>query len=411
MPLLTIFESAPESVAAFSIEQIVSAAGNGILKDDSDCSAELRTYLSHVTTDSIAGYVEHCLSVPFPKGGMVLQDLVNELGRRLDYQVSDGRYQGVQGKIGYDGLWLSPENHTLILEVKTSDAYRLSLDTLAGYRAKLAEAGMLAPESSILIVVGRQDTGELEAQIRGSRHAWDIRVISAEALIKLVLLKENTDAPETGLKMRSLLTPIEYTRLDRMVDVMFATVTDVEEPQPLDEQLPGEGGSPIIGPSTPEEELAIKSTGKWQFTDAQLMQGKREDVVAALGHREGVNFVKKSRALFWNPSHEVRAACAMSKRYTGKNQAPYWYAYHPQWDTFLEGATNGFFVLGCMDRDEAFAIPHATMHSMLPVLHTTESKPGGAYWHVHIIDTKGELAMWVREGEPLSLAPFRLPLG
>jgi len=35
----------------------------------------------------------------------------------------------------------------------------------------------------VLIVVGRQDTGELEAQIRGSRHAWDIRLISAEALL------------------------------------------------------------------------------------------------------------------------------------------------------------------------------------------------------------------------------------
>ncbi len=70
------------------------------------------------------------------------------------------------------------------------------------------------PPSSVLIVVGREDTGELEAQVRGSRHAWDMRLISADALIKLVELKEGAGDPETGRKICSLLAPMEYTRLD-----------------------------------------------------------------------------------------------------------------------------------------------------------------------------------------------------
>ena len=56
----------------------------------------------------------------------------------------------------------------------------------------------------------------------------------------------------------------------------------------------------------------------------------------------------------------------MSKRYAGKNQAPYWYADHPQWDTFLGEADRGFFVLGCMDLEMAFAVPHAAMKPLLP---------------------------------------------
>ncbi len=44
------FENAPESVAKFSIEQVVSTAGDGALKDDSTCSAELREYLGKVGT-------------------------------------------------------------------------------------------------------------------------------------------------------------------------------------------------------------------------------------------------------------------------------------------------------------------------------------------------------------------------
>lgn len=414
MPLISIFENAPDSVAKFSIEQVVSTAGDGALKDDSTCSAELREYLGKVGTVEIARYVDNCLSVSFPKNGMVLQDLVNELGRRLDYVVTNGRYQGVKGKIGFDGLWLSPEGHTLVVEVKTTDAYRLSLETLATYRAKLAEAGKLSIESSILIVVGREDTGELEAQIRGSRHAWDIRVISAEALIKLVLLKENTEAAETGLKMRSLLTPIEYTRLDRMVDVMFTTATDVEEePEPDDEPLSATlafektQAAPAIVTAA---NLAATGKSTWHFTDAQLLQAKREDVIAALGRRERASLVRKSRALYWNAQRDVRAACSMSKRYTGKNQAPYWYAYHPQWDTFIGEADRGFFVLGCMDLETAFAVPHADMKPLLPSLHTTTNKGGTTYWHIHLIEHSAGLAISVPKSKPLDLGRFQIAI-
>jgi len=116
----------------------------------------------------------------------VLQDLVNELGRRLDYKVTNGRYQGTSTQIGFDGIWTSPEGHTIVAEVKTTDTYRIALDSIAGYRQKLLAAKTFSEPSSILILVGRQDTGELEAQIRGSRHAWDIRLISVDALLKLV---------------------------------------------------------------------------------------------------------------------------------------------------------------------------------------------------------------------------------
>ena len=196
---------------------------------------ELREYLSNVGSNKLSEYIERCLLSVFPRGGMVLQDLVNELGRQLDYKVTNGRYQGTSGAIGYDGIWVSPEGHTIVAEVKTTDAYRISLDNIATYRAKLKNSGQIADPSSVLIIVGRDDTGELEAQIRGSKHAWDIRLISADALLKLVHLKENSAEAETGRKIRSLLSPMEYTRLDKMIDIMFTTVTDVEQASQISE--------------------------------------------------------------------------------------------------------------------------------------------------------------------------------
>jgi hypothetical protein len=163
----------------------------------------------------------------FEKSGQVLQDLVNEVGRRLDYSVDNGLYSGRANAIGNDGLWRSPEGHILVVEVKTSDAYRLSLDTIAAYRQAHIDSENIGEQSSILIVVGRQDTGELEAQVRGSRHAWDVRLISAEALVKLALLKERSEDAETGRQIRSVLIPVEYTRVDALVDVVFTTAKDV----------------------------------------------------------------------------------------------------------------------------------------------------------------------------------------
>jgi hypothetical protein len=92
-------------VEQLTIEQVVSSAGDGVLKDDSPCSAELRKYLTEIPSSKIASYVEHCLTAGFGKSGMVLQDLVNELGRRLEYTVTNGRYQGTTNAIGFDGLW------------------------------------------------------------------------------------------------------------------------------------------------------------------------------------------------------------------------------------------------------------------------------------------------------------------
>jgi hypothetical protein len=181
MPLLAFWASNPKEVSQSTIEQIVAMAGDGVLKDNGPCSNELREYLKQTDSGQLGKYIEHCLSSGFTKSGSVFQDLVNELGRRLDYKVTNGRYQGTQNSIGFDGIWSSPEGQAIVAEVKTTDAYTVKLDTIATYREKLLQSNEIAQPSSVLIVVGRQDTGELEAQIRGSRHAWDIRLISADA--------------------------------------------------------------------------------------------------------------------------------------------------------------------------------------------------------------------------------------
>lgn len=406
MPLLSLVASNPKAVLQLTIEQVVATAGDGRLRDGTESQQELREYLRQTTVDVLAEYVDYCLKNPFPKSGQVLQDVVNELGRRLEYEVTNGRYQGTTNAIGFDGIWRDPTGYSLVVEVKTTDAYRLSLDTVASYRDRLSAQGTITKLSSILIVVGRTDTGELEAQDRGSRHAWDMRLISVDALINLVRIKESTDSQETIVKVRQLLTPLEYTRLDGLVDVVFTTTKDVES------SVSTEAGKPPE-PAGQDKDTTSTPDSTWTFTPTEKIQEVREHIVIGLNKKLSCNFVKKSRALYWTSDQKQRVICTISKRYPNQGLVKYWYAYHPQWHTFLSEGKQGFFVLGCIDLEAAFVLPVDIMGQHLEGLHTTVEKNGsGRYYHVKVgeSDANTHFLQLPRLGSSLDLAPYLLPL-
>jgi hypothetical protein len=191
MALVDLWKSSPEQIKGKTIQQLLTFAGDGHLRDGNETSDELRSFLAHIPSDLLQDFAEHCLASSFTDGGLALQDIVNQVGRRLGFQVEDGRYRGVIGEVGFDGIWRAGEGAAILVEVKTTDAFRLSLDTTARYRRALIKQESIPEESSsILYVVGRSDTGDLEAQVRGSRHAWDIRIIGIRALFRVLKIKE-----------------------------------------------------------------------------------------------------------------------------------------------------------------------------------------------------------------------------
>jgi hypothetical protein len=300
--------------------------------------------------------------------------------------------------VGNDGLWLGPDNHHLLIEVKTTDAYSISLDTIAKYRNTLREEEKINDSNSMLLVVGRYDTGQLEAQVRGSRHAWDMRLISVDSLVTLVKLKENTEDEATAEKIRGILVPMEYTRLDGLIDVMFTTVRDVET---VVENESHADDSP--------QTTTAGEKGTWQFTESALIDEKRSGILRAVEKLNDVKLVKKSRALYWSADRSIGIACTISKRYENKNFL-YWYAYHPGWQDFLSKTTQGFFVLGCMNLNIAFVLPLKIIESKLGDLNTT-TKDGKTYWHIQIQQVvENEFRMQVHKtGNHLDLAPYIVP--
>ena len=368
----TITELWIKSKEAFetkALSQILSFAGDGRLKDGNSTSAEFRELLDQVPSRLLAQFADSCLTDKFDDGGFALQDVINQIGQRLGFSVESGLYRGKQNDIGFDGIWVSKEGHSIVVEVKTTDAYRINLDIIATYRLKLIEQNRVSKEnSSILIVVGRQDTGDLEAQIRGSQHAWDIRLISTDSLLNLLTLKETLNDTKTIQQINELLKPKEYTRIDKLIDLIFVTSKDLQLDEPAEQEV---------------EVIELKNNKtkeqKPKFTPVNF----HDDCLLKIQERLGVNFIKQTRIAFTNKSKTTGLICAISKVHKqGKNEK-YWFAFHPHQQEFLRELQNAYVAYGCGSPNNTLLIPFTEFLPLVQNMWTTETEDR-MYWHVVI---------------------------
>src|SRR5213593_3098411 len=109
MALLELWKSSPTELEGKHVQQVIGISGDGKLRDGSSASSEFRQLLGYVPSSILSRYASQCLEDRFDGSGFALQDIINEVGRRLGFSVEAGRYRGVQGEVGFDGLWRSAE--------------------------------------------------------------------------------------------------------------------------------------------------------------------------------------------------------------------------------------------------------------------------------------------------------------
>ena len=388
MSILDIWRASPEMLQEKSIKQIIAIAGNGKLADGNSTSTEFLALLSEIPSAVLDKYADECLTNSFPESGLALQDIINEVGRRLGFTVTNGRYRGKAGEIGNDGLWLLPNNHHIVVEVKTTDAYRVDLNTIADYRKSLITFSRLSEDdSSVLIVVGRSDTGDLEAQIRGSKYAWDMRLISVDGLIRLMHLKESIDDPDTLRRIHEILMPREFTKLDSIVDLVFSTAEDAKSIDDI--EIPGAKSSSKDGP---------------KFTPVAFNDLCAQRVSLHLKRP----LLKRTRAYFSSPDDETQVLCAVSRRYEESKYPNYWFAFHPHQRNQLTQAKNGYVALGCGSPELIFLIPIANFSSWLDGMNVTK-KGEKTYWHVQIFQEGDKPILVRKKGQPrINLLQYQL---
>lgn len=356
-----------ENKTAFNekkLSQIIAFAGDGNIESEATYK-QVRELFGAVPTATIKEYVDECLK-SFDKSGFVLQDLVNEIGRRLDFNVTFGRFRGAPTKNGFDGLW-ETQDTAIIVESKTTDTYRINLDTLNKYKTLLLnDRPDLMDKISILIVAGRQDTGDLEAQIRGSKYAWDIRLLSIDSLLKLLDLKEKFNDSKTIRQIYEVLRPQEYTRLDKLIDLIFLSVQDAELEETND-QL------------EEKEDKKVEKSDKIVSDRADFY----EDCVEKLEIKLNTTFLKKANTLY-SSGNETGVVISVSKEYTQGKRNKYWFAFHPHFSDNLSNYNLKYLLYGCGSADQAVFIPLKIIEDNKKYMWHTERENGKIYWHINI---------------------------
>lgn len=231
-----------------TLRQVVTSAGDGTLENDAS-KQELREFYTLIDLDTMNRLIDESISkdkkYKFDTRGFAFQDLVNEMGRRLGYEVENGLYRGKKNEVGFDGLWTAKDGSCIIMESKTNDDYSLSVKSVIGYRDKLIyDHKVPKKKCAILVVYGRDDRGALRNTVKGSDEAKNIRLISANALYQLVKIYTDTPTPTVEKQINNLLAPKDYFVLDNLVELVFPeTDDDIAEIVDPEEDTENQGGN------------------------------------------------------------------------------------------------------------------------------------------------------------------------
>lgn len=221
----------------------------GDLRDSdqsNSASARFRRYLQENVQQAgdLRDYVEGALRESGDQFNKALQDLINHVGQCLGFEVTYGRYRGVRGEIGFDGLWQSPTGTAIVIETKTTDVYTIKTATLLSYINDLVSEGTIQrPDSALgIYVYGRFDahTSQLDHAIVAENRREKLRVVSVDALLNLLALKQ-----DYGLSHRTILGLLlpAPVRIDPLINLIADIVAQEKE----EGELEPEGMPPRTG--------------------------------------------------------------------------------------------------------------------------------------------------------------------
>ena len=396
MALIDLWRDSRAQISNKHVQQMVAIAGDGKLADGNPASSEFRALLAQLPSEMLVRYASECLVGSFNDSGLVLQDTVNEVGARLGFRVTPGRYRGVIGQLGFDGVWESEDGYSIVVEVKTTDTFGIDLNTIANYRRALIKNGTISEEhSSVLIVVGRDDTGGFEAQIRGSRHAWDIRLISTDALMSLLAVKEEVEDPQIQSRIYSVLRPREFTRLDEIVELLFSTAEDIRQEQVVEDDVSEEDADE-------DDEGLAASDRKPKFVPVAFHDACIRRIEKVLG----TPLLKRSRATFFAPDKNLRLICAVSREHARSGTLSYWFAFHPHQAEYLAGSDRSYVAFGCGSEHQLLLIRYAEFAPWLDGMNETTTKDR-TYKHVSIYRVGNRFELARRQSYPrIDLTPY-----
>jgi hypothetical protein len=199
-------------------------------------------------------------------------------------------------------------------------------------------------------------------------------------------LKEELDDPKIMEKIRRVLTPQEFTKVDGIIDLVFSTAEDVKK----------------------EEVSEVADDDDDQKKPKFVPINFRDACAARVQKFLGQPLVKRSLAVYSSPDENLSVVCINSREYKKPNSSGYWFAFHPHQRDLLQNHKKTFVALGCGSQESILLIPGATFVKWLERFHMTELEDR-FYWHVRVDKDKGGFLLRVKKGaEVITLNEYLL---
>lgn len=215
---------------------------------DDTSQTRLRNFLKANINEiaQIRDYVEECIRNRGDQYNKALQDLINYIGQFLDFEIEYGRYRGVTGEIGFDGIWTSKTgDFHIVVEVKTSEVYNIKTSALVGYINDLISEKKISDWDHALglYVIANPDPEikQLEKNIIAEKRTEQLRVISADHLLSLAELMKGYDITRNDIL--AVLNPTGPS-IDPIIEILTRLVAQpIELPtRKLKDEKEGEIG-------------------------------------------------------------------------------------------------------------------------------------------------------------------------
>ena len=212
------------------------------------------------------------------------QDLIIALGRKLGFDIEFGCYKAIPGRVPFDGIWKTADGKHIIIEVKMGTWVSIDVSQLGEYLDRIAkERGISKIQVYGLYVVG--DEGEIKSladQVRGSKYAHDVRIISYGDL--LVLAKMRKELSLADRQLARLLLPIDAVNVGELVQLINSLIKARESELSIARE------TPALRPlELKEEELPILTREEM----AKLPDG---ETILCPSKPDGVRFLLKYNA-------------------------------------------------------------------------------------------------------------------
>jgi len=214
-------------------------------------------------------------------------------------------------------------------------------------------------------------------------------VLSIEALVKLLDLRETVNDNRVLNQINEILKPLEYTRLDRLIDLLFITSQD----------------NFIDKEERELEDIYTTTSTVTNNTERGTPVNYHDECIEVISKALKKTFIKQSKSTYLSSDNSTSLTCAVSKMYPTKRTELYWFAFHPHQKDFLEEYSHSYVSFGCGDKEKIALIP---LDKFLPLNSSMNmtTKNNRSYWHVKIHIEKGKLEI----EQPLSPSSQRIDI-